>query len=236
MPYFLAGLALLVLLILLARAFTRANPQALATTMRKTFGGLALAAAAFLFLRGAIPLAIPLGVFGLALLGKGVPGFGNPFGGADKSPGQTSKVRTTALEMELDHDTGRMDGQVLAGRFAGRTLSSLSEAEVIALVDELRGGDVQDLSLMEAYLQWRMPEWREEATKAEARSQRRRRGASAMSADEAREVLGVPPGAKAEDIRKAHRNLMKRMHPDQGGTNYLAARINEAKDVLLGRA
>ena len=235
MPYFLAGLALLVLLILLARAYTRANPQALATTLRKTFGGLALAAAAFLFLRGAIPLAIPLGVFGLALLGKGVPGFGNPFGGADKSPGQTSKVRTAALEMELDHDTGHMDGQVLAGRFAGRPLSSLSEAEVIALVDELRGGDVQDLSLMEAYLQWRMPEWREEATKAEARSQRRR-GASAMSADEAREVLGVPPGAKAEDIRKAHRNLMKRMHPDQGGSNYLAARINEAKEVLLGRA
>ena len=234
MAFFLAGLALLVLLILLARAFTRANPHAVATTLRKTFGGLALAAAAFLFLRGAISLAIPLGVFGLALLGKGVPGFGNPFGGADKTPGQTSKVRTAALEMELDHDTGRMDGQVLAGRFAGRTLSSLSEAEVIALVDELRGGDVQDLSLMEAYLQWRMPEWREEATKAEARTQRRRGGA--MSADEAREVLGVPLGAKADDIRKAHRNLMKTMHPDQGGSNYLAARINEAKDVLLGRA
>ena len=237
MPYFLAGLALLLLLILLARGFASANPRRVAAALRKTFGGLALAAAAFLFIRGAIPLAIPLAVFGLSLLGKGVPGFGDPFGSADKSPGQTSKVRTDVLEMELDHDSGHMDGQPLKGRFAGRPFSALSDAELMELLDEMRGGDVQDLSLMEAYLHWRMPEWSDQFASGPRAEKRRRGGRSAsMSADEARAVLGVPLGAKEADIRKAHRKLMMKMHPDQGGSNYLAARINEAKEVLLDHA
>ena len=238
MPYFLAGLALLLLLILAARGFASASPQRLAAALRKTVGGLALAAAAFLFIRGAIPLAIPLGVFGLSLLGKGVPGFGNPFGSADKSPGQTSKVRSAGLEMELDHDTGHMDGRCLKGRYAGRSLSSLSDTELMELLDELRGGDVQDLSLMEAYLQWRMPAWRDQAAGGGPRAEKRRRSGrtASMSLEEARAVLGVPLGAREDEIRKAHRTLMMKMHPDQGGSNYLAARINEAKEVLLGRA
>ena len=236
MPYFLAGLALLLLLILAARRFASASPQRLAAAFRKTLGGLALTAAAFLFIRGAITLAIPLGVFGLSLLGKGVPGFGNPFGSTDKSPGQTSKVRSASLEMELDHDSGHMDGRCLKGRFAERPLSTLSDIELMELLDELRGGDVQDLSLMEAYLQWRMPAWRDQAAGGAPRAEKRRRGGrtASMTVEEARAVLGVSLGAEGAEIRKAHRALMMKMHPDQGGSNYLAARINEAKEVLLG--
>ena len=54
-----------------------------------------------------------------------------------------------------------------------------------------------------------------------------------MSQEEAYQILGLQPGAKSEEIIRAHRTLMKRIHPDQGGTNYLAARVNEAKDTLL---
>lgn len=154
MVYLLAGCAVLLLLLLAGRLITGANPQRLAAVIRKMAGVAALAAAGFLIIRGALPLAIPLAVFGFALLGKGSGlGFGGPFGSAQKSPGQKSKVRTDRLEMELDHDSGHMEGQCLSGRFAGRPLSSLSDKEVMDLLDELHADGAQEAALMEAYLE-----------------------------------------------------------------------------------
>src|SRR3990170_1714622 len=119
MAYFLAGCALLILLLLAGRFLSLADPRKLAAVVRKTAGVAALSAAAFLILRGALPLAIPLAVFGLALVGKRIgSGLGGPFGSSRKSPGQKSHVRTDRLEMELDHDSGGMDGQCLKGKFA----------------------------------------------------------------------------------------------------------------------
>lgn len=54
-----------------------------------------------------------------------------------------------------------------------------------------------------------------------------------MTEEEAYKVLGLDAGAGPEDIRRAHRALMKKVHPDQGGSNWLASRINQAKDMLL---
>jgi DnaJ-domain-containing protein 1 len=236
MPYFLAGLALLVLLIFAARLLAKANPRLLAGALRKLSGIIALGAAGFLLLRGALPLAIPLGLFGFSLIRPSAFGFG-PFASSSKSPGGTSHVQTESLEMELDHDSGEMEGMVLKGAFEGRMLSSLSDAELKALLDELRGTDQQAEALMQAYLDWRIPDWREaESGKDEEKSQPRSRKPSGhMSVDEAYALLGLKRGASEEEIGRAHRQMMKKFHPDQGGSTYLASRINEAKDVLLGR-
>lgn len=238
MAYFLAGCALLIVIILAGRLLVKADPQKLAVTLRKAGGVAALALAGFLMLRGAIAIAIPLAVFGFALLRRSTGfGLGGPFGSSSKTPGQKSRIRTDRLEMELDHDSGDMEGQCRSGRFAGRALSSLSEREAMELLAELRQEGAAEAAVMEAYLDWRMPGWRDseqsEAAEAQAR-QRRSRGAG-MSTEEAYAVLGIGPGASDEDIRQAHRKLMMKLHPDQGGSTYLAARINEAKEVLLGR-
>jgi hypothetical protein len=237
MAYFLAGCAVLVLLLLAGRFLAAADPRRLAAVVRKAGGVAALAVAGFLILRGALPIAIPLAVFGLALIRRGGLGIGGPFGSASKTPGQKSHIRTERLEMELDHDSGHMEGECLSGRFAGRKLSTLSDREAMELLAELHQDGAPEAAVMEAYLDWRLPGWRDQESERtqQAGAGRRRARGNRMSAEEAYAVLGIGPGASDEDIRQAHRRLMMKMHPDQGGSTYLAARINEAKEVLLGR-
>jgi hypothetical protein len=237
MAYFLVGCAVLVLLLLAGRLLASADPRRLAAVLRKAAGVGLLAVAGFLILRGALPIAIPLAVFGLSLIRRGGPGIGGPFGSAGKTPGQKSRIKTERLEMELDHDSGHMEGQCLTGRFAGRQLSTLSDREAMELLAELHQDGAPEAAVMEAYLDWRLPGWRDQGGEsAKRRGAGRRRGESnRMSTEEAYAVLGIGPGASADDIRQAHRKLMMKMHPDQGGSTYLAARINEAKEVLLGK-
>jgi DnaJ domain len=237
MAYFLIGCALLVLLLLAGRLLARANPRTLAVGLRRMAGVAVLAAAGFLILRGALPIAIPLVVFGFSLLQQSSgSGFGDLFGSGRSKPGQKSRIKTDRLEVELDHDSGAMEGKCLAGRFAGRPLSSLSDREAMELLAELHQEGAPEAAVMEAYLDWRQPDWREQASSSDEQQGRRkgRGGTNRMSAEEAYDVLGINRNASEEDIKRAHRRLMMKLHPDQGGSNYLAARINEAKDVLLG--
>ena len=164
-------------------------------------------------------------------------GFEGLFRGQRKSAGQKSGVRTDTIEMVLDHDSGRMEGRCLKGRYAGKELASLREAELLRLLDEIGGTDNQGASLLEAYLDRRCKGWRERRSaggaKEEARTPHGQPGS--MSRKEAYDVLDLKPGATEAEIRAAHRRLMMKLHPDRGGSTYLASRINEAKDVLLGR-
>lgn len=166
-----------------------------------------------------------------------LPGFEGLFRGPRKSAGQKSGVRTDTIEMVLDHDSGSMEGRCLKGRFAGREFASLREAELLRLLDEIGGTDSQGAALLEAYLDRRCKGWRERrsagTSKEKAREPRDANGG--MSRKEAYDVLDLKPGATEEAIRAAHRRLMMKLHPDRGGSTYLASRINEAKDVLLGR-
>jgi DnaJ domain len=227
------GLVVLALLLWAVHAFTQVKPQTAAVVL-KTGGGLgALAVAGLLGARGRLDIAIPLGLTGLGLLGWlpwSIPGLGARM---RKSTGQVSRVRSAFVEMELDHDTGTMRGRILAGRHEGAALDALDMATLAGFLPDI---DEESRSLLMAYLDRREPLWRENAqADATAGSSRRGWSTGKMTEEEAYQILGVQPGASAKDIGLAHRSLMKKLHPDQGGSTYLAARVNEAKDVLLRR-
>lgn len=223
----------------LARSYTKANPALLLKYGRKAGGVAAMGVAALLLLRGRIDAAIALGGAGAWLLGMrgfAIPGFSQR---TQATPGTTSRVRSAVLDMALDHDTGVLTGRVLAGPYEGRELDSLDEAALAAVAELCRTSDEDGLKLLEAYLDRRFPRWRE-AAQGDADLGARQQGtgparSSGMTEQEAYEVLGLAPGATEEEIRNAHRALMKKLHPDQGGSTYLATRVNQAKDVLLGR-
>jgi hypothetical protein len=231
MPVLLLGLVALVVGLWALNVISKADPRTGARVVKAAGGIVALGFAAFLGLRGEIGVAIPLGAFGLGLLGWlpfGPAGFSQR---AKKSGGQTSRVRSAWLDMQLDHDTGAMQGTVLQGAYAGTELDRLDLKTLAALVAEV---DEESRALLLAYLDRRDAGWREHA-QDDAASGRGRASSGKMTEEEAYQILGLQPGASADDIGRAHRALMKKLHPDQGGSTYLAARVNEAKDVLLRR-
>jgi hypothetical protein len=230
MPEILLGLVVLLLLMWAANAFAKADPKQAARVLRAIGGGAAVLLAVFLLFRGEIGVAIPVGVLGLGLLGwMSLPA---TFAArTQRSTGRASRVRTAFLEMELDHDTGAMRGRVLAGSHQGASLDALDRTTVVNLLSEF---DDDSRNLLATYLDRRDPGWREHAQRdAGAGGRTRNASAGKMTEEEAYQILGVTPGASTEEITRAHRSLMKKLHPDQGGTTYLAARVNEAKDVLL---
>jgi hypothetical protein len=232
MQFLLMGLVALLLFLLAARFYTVANPQVLARQLRIGAGVAALAGAGFLVLRGMVGYAMSLAALGSWLLwGGGGLSWGGFSGRAQKSPGQTSRVVTEHLEVELDHDTGEIRGRVLKGFFAGRQLEDLAPVEMAHLWQDCRFADPQSAQILEAYLDRAHPTWREDLARAEGEHASGPGGK--MTREQALEILGLEPGASEDDIRRAHRELILKLHPDRGGSTYLAAKINEAKDVLL---
>jgi hypothetical protein len=229
---FVFGLVVLALILWGLHAFSRTNPHTLAIVL-KTGGGVgALALAGVLGARGRLDIAIPLGLTGLGLLGWlpwSIPGFGDR---TRKSPGQTSRVRAAFVEMELDHDSGAMRGRILAGPHEGAALDALDVATLLGMLPQI---DDESRALLAAYLDRREPGWREHAQAGASAGNGAARSGGKMTEEEAYQILGVKMGASAEEIGRAHRTLMKKLHPDQGGSTYLAAQINEAKEVLLRR-
>jgi hypothetical protein len=235
MPTLFFGIVVLVLVLWGLNGFAKADPKYLLKVGRPAGGILAMAAAAFLFFRGHLEVAIPLALTGLGLLGWGPFASTGLFQRTQKTPGQISRVRAPFVEMELDHDSGAMRGTVLAGTRQGTPLDSLDLTALLGLLAEF---DADSRALLAAYLDRREPGWREHAQDGAAAGQGQGDGKGSarsgkMTKEEAYQVLGVPPGAEAAEIKRAHRALMKKLHPDQGGSTYLAAQINEAKEVLL---
>jgi hypothetical protein len=231
MPTLIFGFLVLVVALWLLNLISKADPKIAARVVKAAGGLVSLAVAIVLGMKGELPIAIPLGAFGLGLLGW------MPFGPAGfsartkKSSGQTSRVTTQFLELELDHDTGAMRGTIVAGNRRGTSLDDLSVETLAGLVGEF---DDESRALLVAYLDRRDAGWREHA-QADAATGRSAPSSGKMSEQEAYQILGLEPGASVDDVTQAHRRLMKRLHPDQGGSTYLAARINEAKEVLTRR-
>jgi hypothetical protein len=238
MPAVLVALALLAAVALGIFWFLRANPSTLARLARPILfiagaiavGGLLLAAIEFV--PGLLPELFGLaGIVATALIVRRArrqpsPGFSTP--GSDGR----SEVRTAFLRAWIDHGSGDVGGAILSGRFAGRTLESLSEPELHALHAEC-AGDADSLKVLEAYLDRRLgANWRG-AEQQEQQSPPRGPRVD-MTRAEALAVLGLGEQASPDEVRAAHRRLIQRVHPDVGGSADLAARINRAKDVLLG--
>ena len=191
-------------------------------------GALMMLAAVGLLAVRQFALAIPLGTAGFWLIRR------HRAVRKLAAPGQTSSVRTAALEMQLDHDTGEMEGTVLAGTFEGRRLSKLTLNELRNLLTEVRS-DAESLRLLESYLDRAHAGWRDDREPDGSEGQRATSRAGGMSTKEAYEILGLDPDASEAEVRDAHRRLIKQVHPDRGGSAALAAKINEAKDLILGR-
>ncbi|WP_370640723.1 DnaJ domain-containing protein [Xanthobacter sp. NFH-44] len=230
----IAGALLLVIGLYGLKVWTRADPKVLAEMLMRTVAYAALLGAVGALLLGRIGAAVPLAAVAFALLGRLDPGgIGGWLGSLfrKRSAPRSSQVRSALFEMELDHATGTLSGQVIGGPHAGRALDDL---DVPTLVSLRAACDAQSLSLLEAYLDRRAPAWREHAEADADRGQMGAAGTSgAMTEEEAYQILGLQPGADAAEVRSAHRALMKKLHPDAGGSSYLAARINQAKDMIL---
>lgn len=155
------------------------------------------------------------------------------------SGGQRSRVAAQIVAMELDHDTGAMTGQVLEGPMAGRDLADLQQAEFIELLNYCRQTDTDSARLLESYLDKRFGDsWRADDPDGQQQQQNDTAGSRSdgqLSDAEAYEILGLEPGADRDAIVQAHRRLMQKLHPDHGGSAYLAARINAARAHLLDR-
>jgi hypothetical protein len=199
-----------------------------AAFLRALGPGFAVAAGAGLTLLGRAGIGLPLIGIGVTwwLRSRGIRQ------APETGPGRKSTVRSATLEMELDHDTGELDGIILAGPLEGKRLSRLGERQLLELWRSSATDD-ESRQLLEAYLDRRIPRWRENAKAEGGAGQARAARSGAMTKQEAYQVLGLQPGAGPQEVRDAHRRLMKRVHPDRGGSTFLAARINEAKDLLL---
>ncbi len=157
--------------------------------------------------------------------------------GAGAPSGRVSQVETSRIRMSLNHDTGEIDGMVIDGRFKGARLTELSVDQLIALWQECRVDDVESAQLVQAFLDSVHGEtWRSQAGDSAGGQQDRPPPAGGeMNREEAWAILGLKPGASEEDIIGAHRRLMQKLHPDRGGSGWLAAKINQAKDLLLAK-
>ncbi|WP_144299493.1 DnaJ domain-containing protein [Elioraea rosea] len=239
MTWLLVGLGALGLIFYAASAFANARIEALKSALK--WVGITLGGALALFLlvtgRGgqALMLAVVLGPLAIRFWNQAKAARTFSRGGRP-GEGQASEVATAFLRMRLDHDTGTMSGTVLAGEFRGRELAELALPDLIALWLALRAEDPESVPLLEAWMDRRFGEaWRGAAADAAGDSEEGPRAAGGpLTRAEAFAILGLREGATEEQIRDAHRRLMRAAHPDKGGSDWLAARINEARDVLLG--
>ena len=194
MIYLLAGLLLFFVVVLLARWAAYAQASDVVQLLYRLAGVALTLFAAFLMLRRQWVLAMPVAVMAWGMF------FRKPSSaGADRATGRGSTVRTAALEMTLDHDTGIIIGRVLAGHFEGRELDGLSEAELISLYDEIRM-DRESRDLLEAYLDGRRADWRDAFETDPNDGEGSPADSGPMTEEEAYQILGLSADAGARKL------------------------------------
>jgi hypothetical protein len=244
LAYLILGIALLAGLLLAGRWFVSADPKTLVKVFKRLAISLIVVVALFFLFTGrlgwalmALPALLPW-FMRFRSLSRAAKNFSRMAqatggGGTGTGTGQTSEVETRFLRMSLDHDSGVMNGEVIDGPYAGRSLNEMVLAELVGLLNHCLAKDRQSAQVLEAYLDRVHAGWREKAAATDGASQDAF-GNGAMSQEEAYRILGLEAGATGAEIKEAHHRLIAGLHPDHGGSTYLAAKINQAKDVLLG--
>lgn len=239
MPYFIVGITLLIGALLISRWYVNAAPSALLKMFK--WGAIVLAIVIVLFFLvfgpklwalWALPVLLPwiMRARMAVRLAKNWSRMSNASKTAGVDPEQMSEVETDFLKMYLDHKTGEMNGDVTKGKFAGKTLRSLSLDNLLEILSEVSEDD-QSVQVLTAYLdRYHSGEWQRSNKASDAINK-----GNAMTMEEAYEILGLETGASEASIKEAHHKLMNRNHPDHGGSNFLATKINQAKDLLLGK-
>lgn len=141
--------------------------------------------------------------------------------------GNSSQVKTRLLSMSLDHDNDRLSGEVISGPFAGSNLDTLQLDQLQILLDYCHQQEKDSAKLLMSYLNHRFGNSWQSAPPHSPET--------ALDEQSAYAILGLSQGASRDDITQAHRKLMQKVHPDRGGSDYLAAQINQAKDLLMDK-
>ncbi len=239
----LLGVAALAAVYFLLRWFARTPPATVKRQLLRVLIGSLIGLLVFLAVTGRLHWLFALGASLLPFLRRLLPliryvpllrGLASQMKArANNAPagGQHSQVESRFLNMRLDHDSGDLDGVVLAGQWQGHRLSELSLEQLLTLLKTYRSQDGESAQLLEAYLDRCHEDWRDAFSDADAGPDAASSDTN-MTRDEAYRILGLEPDASQEDIIAAHRRLMQKLHPDRGGSSYLAAKINQAKDLL----
>jgi len=231
LPFLILGICVLAGAYLLGRWFVSADPKALVRSLKIVGVVVAVCIVFVLAVSGRLGVAIAAAGVLLPIVMRWRALANRVKAARGPSSGLQSTLRTAYLDVALDHDSGAISGTVLSGIFAGRPLSELSMDELKRLHEECLRADPQSAPIVAAFLDRTFGStWRDEPRDEGARG----RSNGPMTREEAFRVLGLSPEANEQEIREAHHRLMKKLHPDQGGSDYLAAKLNEAKDVLLG--
>ena len=235
MAYIVLGVLVVIGLVVLLRGLSGADPRIARQVFKWTAIIIGITILAFLMLKSQV-------VTELWILGATLPfimrwrvleNMAKNWRGP--TPGKASDIETTYLRMRLDHDRGELDGTVLRGSFSGRQLSELAQADLMVLLQECRVNDAQSASILESYLdRVHGAKWRDGDGVGSNGQSSATQSEGVMTIEEAYDILGLKPGAGKDQIREAHRKLMLKNHPDHGGSTYIAARINQAKELLLG--
>ena len=238
-PYLILGIALVAGLLLAGRWYVSAEPRTLIKVVKWALVGLVGFIAVFFVVNGKLVWAIATlpALIPWFMRARSVARMAKTFSrmsqaaGMSAASGETSEVETPYLRMTLEHDSGRMTGEVLSGEYAGKRLEEMALGQLVELLKTCWRDDDESTRLLEAYLDREFRDWRETA---KAGDQQNSSSGAVMDWAEALQILGLEEGASEDEIKEAHRRLIAGMHPDHGGSDYLAAQINRAKDLLLG--
>lgn len=237
LPYFILGIALLAGLLLVSRWYVSAEPKTLMKVLKWLSLGIIVVIGLFLALTGRLAWAFAVlpvlfaWFMRFRAAARTFKNFSRMAGAATGRGGgqDSSEVETRFLRMSLNHSTGEMEGEILDGPHRSRFLGEMTLEELVALLQAFRSEDDQSAQVLEAYLDRCHPEWRDRAENGSSNGSFK----DEMDRQEAFEILGLEEGALPEQIKEAHHRLIAGLHPDHGGSTYLAAKINRAKDLLL---